>query len=64
MHFRTLSPTEGKGIETDYAAVEFAHAFAHGHPSPPQFARGALLPTRPQFFDGAGHKQERWGRRP
>ena len=57
MLFGALPPTQGKGIDTDHAAVEFAHTFANGHPPPPQFARGALLPTRPQFFDGAGHKQ-------
>src|SRR4029434_9183860 len=24
MHFRTLAPTQGKGIDTDYTAIEFA----------------------------------------
>jgi hypothetical protein len=57
MRFRPLPPTQGKGIDTDYAAVEFVQAFAKRHPPPPQCARGALLPTRPQFFDGAGHQQ-------
>src|SRR4029450_4455082 len=57
MRFRTLPPTQAKGIDTAHATREFAQAFAHGHSPPPQFARGALLPTRPQFFDGPCHKQ-------
>jgi hypothetical protein len=50
MRFRTLPPTQGKGIDTAHASGECTHACAHGHPAPPQFARGTLLPTRPQFF--------------
>jgi hypothetical protein len=53
----TLPPTQVKGSDTAHATGEFAHAFAHGHPPPPQFACGALLPTRPQCFDGTCHKQ-------
>jgi hypothetical protein len=57
MRFRTLPPTQAQGIDTAHATSECAHAFANGHPPPPQFACGALLPTRPQFFDGPCHKQ-------
>src|SRR4029434_11277297 len=37
MCFRTLPPAQGKGIDTDHAAVEFVQAFTNGHPPPPQF---------------------------
>jgi len=57
MLFRTFPPTQGKSIETAHATREFVQAFANGHPPPSQFVCGTLLPTRPQFFDGAGHKQ-------
>jgi hypothetical protein len=57
MRFRTFPSTQYKGIDTDHSTGEFAHAFANGHPAPPQFACGTLLPTRPQFFHGACHKQ-------
>jgi hypothetical protein len=43
MRFRTLPPTQAKGLDTAHARREFA--------------RGALLPTRPQCFDGPCHKQ-------
>jgi hypothetical protein len=57
MYCRALPPTQGKGIDTDHAAGAVVQTLAHGHPPPPQFARGALLPTPPQLFDSAGHTQ-------
>jgi hypothetical protein len=57
MRFRTFPPPPCTGINTEHAAGEFVHTFANRHPPPPQCTRGALLPTRPQCFDGACHKQ-------
>jgi hypothetical protein len=55
--FRALATTEGKGIEAGKSAFQLMHAFADGHPAPPEFAFCAPLSAGPQFFDGAGHKQ-------
>jgi hypothetical protein len=57
LRFRTLPPTQAKGINTAHATRECAHALAKGHAPPPQCARSALLPTRPPFLDGPCHKQ-------
>jgi hypothetical protein len=56
MIFCALASAQRKGIEADQAAELFAHAFATGHAPASQFARGALLASGPQFFDGAGDK--------
>lgn len=57
MVFGPLATAQGKGIQADEATIEFPHTFADGHPAPPEFACGALLPTRAEFSDRAGHKE-------
>ena len=52
-----FAPTQPKGIDALDTAVQFAHTFADGHTTPDELARGALLPAKTKFFDGAGHKQ-------
>src|SRR5262249_46804352 len=51
-HQRSYFDADSRSIPTELKH----HPFTNGHPPPPQFACGALLPAWPQFFDGAGHK--------
>ncbi len=57
MIFGAFAPARRAVVQADQATIQFMGADANRLAVPPQFAFGAPLPTRSEFFDSPGHEQ-------